>query len=103
GMTPLAREALDAHGLWERGVPLVADKPPALPVEAFEDVLGPIMELIVSIRPEEAGPLERFAEAWDAGAIGPGALLPAKGRLGSVDPELGLTPRTLALLASLAL
>ena len=100
---PLARDALDARDLWEHGVPLIADKPPALSVDDVESVLGPTMELIASIRVEEAAALQRFADAWDAGAVGPACLLPTKGLLGSIDPQLGLTPRTLAVLASLAL
>src|SRR5262249_49120309 len=100
---PLRRDSVDATRLWERGVPLIADRPPALPVDAVENLLGPVMELIVSLRAEEGPPLQRFAEAWDARTIGPMALLPAKGRLGSVDPELGMTPRTLGALAALTL
>ena len=84
-------------------MPLIADRPPALPVDAVEDLLGSVMELIVSLRAGEGPPLQRFAEAWDAGTIGPMALLPAKGRLGSVGPELGVTPRTLGALAALTL
>ena len=102
-VTPLAREALDAHTLWERGVPLIAERPPSLPVDGVEDVLGETMELIVSIHAEEAASLQRFADAWDAGTVGPASLLPAKGKLGSIDPQLDLTPRTLATLASLTL
>ncbi len=33
-VTPLERGALDAHGLWERGLPLIADRPPSLPVDS---------------------------------------------------------------------
>jgi hypothetical protein len=89
-VVPLERGAIDARGLWERGVPLVADRPPT-------------MELIAAMRPEDAAPLQRFAEAWDAGTIGPAALLPAKGRLGSVDADIGLPARTVAALACVAL
>ncbi len=102
-VTPLERGALDAHGLWERGLPLIADRPPSLPVDSVEDLLGPTMELIASLRPADGPPLQRFAEAWDAGRIGPAALLPAKGRLGSVDADLGVAPRTLGALAAVTL
>ena len=102
-VAPLARGTIDARALWERGVPLVADTPPALPVDEVEDLLGPTMDVIAALRPDEGPALQRFAEAWDAGAIGPTALLPATGRLGTVDGKLGVTPRTLGALAAIAL
>jgi len=102
-VTPLDPRGIDARALWERGVPLIAERPPSLSIERVEELLGPTMDLIASIRGEEAVALQRFAEAWDAGAVGPASLLPAKGRVGSVEPDVGLAPRTLAALASLAL
>lgn len=102
-VAPLGRDALDAHGLWERGLPLITQAPPTLPVDAVEEVLGPTMEQIAVIRAGEAPALQRLADAWDAGTVGPTSLLPAKGRLGAIDPGIGLTPEALAVLASLVL
>src|SRR3972149_5199364 len=51
---------------------------------------------------EEAA-LQRFAEAWDRGGIGPAALLPAQGRVGSLEPEIGLERDAVAFLACVSL
>ena len=98
-VTPLPRDAIDARALWERGVPLIAGAPPTLLVVGVEELLGPAMELLAGIRPGEAPALQRFAEAWDRGVVGPASLFPAQGRLGAVDPAIGLRPDTLAFLA----
>ncbi len=98
-VTPLRRGAIDAQALWERGVPLMAEAPPTLSVEGVEELLGPAMELLASIRTDEAPALQRFAGAWDRGIITPASLFPAQGRLGSIDPDIGLRPEALAFLA----
>jgi hypothetical protein len=102
-VTPLRRDAVDARALWERGVPLIAEAPPALSVDLVEEILGPTMELLASIRADEAPALQRFAEAWDRGTIGPTSLFPAQGRLGSLTPDIGLRPETLAFLGCVTL
>lgn len=98
-ITPLRRDAVDAHALWEQGVPLIAAAPPTLPADRVEVLLGSVMELLASIRTDEVPALQRFGEAWDLGTIGPASLFPAQGRLGSIDPNIGVRPEALAFLA----
>jgi FdhE protein len=99
----LAWSAAQCAGLWERGVPLLAEAPIALDADEIEAWLGPAMEAVAAIRPGEAPALQRFAEAWDGGHVRPEALLPAKGRVGTVSEEIGLDAGVVAFLAAATL
>jgi FdhE protein len=85
---------------WQRGVPLLADAPPAVPAEALEDLLAPVLEFLARAG-EESEVLGRFAEAWDGGEVTPAALFPGQGRLGSpaVQALTGLSQEGLGFLA----
>jgi hypothetical protein len=65
---------------WERGVPLLAESQPAIAREPLEELLGPMIERLAVVGPTEAAALGRFAEAWDAGEIGPSSLFPVPGK-----------------------
>jgi hypothetical protein len=79
-IAPLACTAPSARALWSRGEPLLASALPPLAAESIEPLLEPALDLLAGI--EDA---QTFVEAWDSGAIGPCALLPAHGRLGTVE------------------
>lgn len=100
-LTPLAWSAPECRQRWERGVPLLAEAPAAIGADEIEDLLGAAMERLAELREDAAPALQRLAEAWDRGAIGPQALLPAPGRIGSgaVDAVSGLAPELVAFLA----
>jgi FdhE protein len=90
---------------WERGVPLLADAPPALVAEDLEDTLAEGMERLIAAD-ESLGPgLARLAEAWDRGDVPPESLLPARGRLGSGAAEraTALAPEVVGFLACVTL
>lgn len=72
----LSWSAAECEKRWIRGVPLLAEGPPELPRGALEDLLGPLIERLAVIGPDEAASLARFAEEWDAGQVGPGDLFP---------------------------
>lgn len=59
------------------------------------------MEAVAACAPAARPGLARLAEAWDRGALGPTALLPAPGRLGSgaVEAQTGLASDVVAFLA----
>jgi len=100
-LTPLAWGAPECRQRWERGVPLLAEASVAIGADELEDLLGALMERLAELR-EDAGPaLHRFAGAWDRGAIGPEALLPAPGRIGTgaVEEISGLGPELVTFLA----
>lgn len=88
-LVPLAWTAAECRGRWEAGRPLLADAPPAIPSACLEDLLGPVMERLAADGPEAGAALRRFAEAWDAGQVDAGALLPGLGR----DPAVELQER----------
>lgn len=96
--------AEECHERWHRGVPLLAEAPPAIPREAVEDLLAQALEVLGAIG-EEPEALQRFAEAWDGGGVGPAALFPGQGRLGSValQAETGLSQECLGFLAYVSL
>ena len=73
-------------------MPLIAESEPELPREQIEELVGPVMEQIAGAVPDSAPALQRFAEAWDGGAVGPRDLLPAAGKEGAAAREerLGL-------------
>src|SRR5256885_17016372 len=65
-----------------RGVPLAVEAPPPLDADNLEDLLGGAMEDVAAVAPARASALQRLAGAWDAGAIGPDALLPRRAGIG---------------------
>ena len=99
-IAPLGWPAAECRRRWERGVPLLAEAPPALEPEALERILGPLMELVATAigSPVAAG-LAAFAEAWDAHQIAPADLFPGQGRIGSVDERLAVEPDLVAFIA----
>lgn len=91
-VAPLPWSALECRERWERGAPLITEAEPELPREPIEEMVGPVMERIADAAPDSAPALQRFAEAWDGGAVGPRDLLPAAGKEGAAAREerLGL-------------
>ena len=75
------------------GVPLLAEAVPVIAPESLEDLLGPVMERLAAAGPDDALALGRFAEAWDAGRIGPAVAFPGlrQGRGGA--PRRAPSPR----------
>jgi FdhE protein len=63
------------------------------------------MEALARSVPDLTPGLQRLADAWDAGRVGPAALLPGPGRAGSGAAEAasGLGPDVVALVATLGL
>jgi FdhE protein len=84
---------------WERGVPLLAEADPGLSVEMVEEALGPAVDLVLTVREDQAEALQGFAQAWDRGDITPQSLFPSRGRFAAVEDDLGLDPDVLAFLA----
>jgi hypothetical protein len=89
GPAPLAWSAEMCRQRWARGVPLLAETDPDIPRTAVEELLGPVMERLAAHGSRAAEALQRFAEAWDRGEIGPGILLPRRGD----DPVVTLGQR----------
>jgi FdhE protein len=100
-----AWSAAECHERWERGLPLTATMPPALDVDDIEELLGAIMEQLAALDPARAPALQRLAGAWDAGAVTPASLLPARDGIGNGDAEAasGLDAPAVAALACVAL
>lgn len=94
---PLAWSASECRERWERGQALVVESEPELPREPIEGLVGPMMEHLAAAAPDAAEPLQRFAEAWDGGAVGPRDLLPGAGKEGA--ERLGLGPTLPGFLA----
>ena len=90
---------------WERGTPLAELAAAALRPADLEDLVGGAMEILARLEPGLAAGLQRLAEAWDAGAAGPAALLPARGRIGSgvAEQASGLGADVVAFLAGASL
>lgn len=101
----LGWSAAECRTRWERGVPLAADAPPAFRADDLEDLLGAAMELVAGVDDRQAPALQRLAQAWDRGEVGPAALLPAPGRIGSgaVEQTTGLPPEVVGFLACASL
>jgi FdhE protein len=103
---PLAAviDAHACHARWQSGIPLV-EVAHTLTADDVEDLVGGVMETLARAVPDLAPGLHRFAEAWDAGRLGPRALLPARGRVGSGTAEetTGLDRDVVGLLATLGL
>lgn len=91
-VSALCWSAEQCRDRWLRGVPLLAEASPAIAPDALEDLLGAALDFLaaVGVPPET---LERLAQAWDRGEVGPSALLPQKGGLASesLRDRLGLT------------
>ena len=87
---------------WERGVPLIAPAPPPLVAGEVEEVLGAVIDVVSTLIEDAGAGLRRLAEAWDAGAVTPADLFPAKGQLGSATlaERLGLGPELTAFLGA---
>ena len=75
--------AAECRERWARGVPLVAAAPPAIRADQIEDLLAAAMDHLAALGDGVVPGLQRLAQAWDAGRLGPAALLPAPGRIGS--------------------
>ena len=87
--------------IWARGLPLAAEKPPPLDAGGLEDLLGAAMEDLAAVDSARAATLQRLAGAWDAGAVGPEALLPRRDGIGNgaIEAASGLEPAAVAYLA----
>jgi hypothetical protein len=89
---------------WEGGVPLAAEAARLLRAEDLEDLVGAAMEALARVEPSLGPGLQAFAAAWDSGAVGPTALLPARGRIGAAPGgTAGLGTDALAFLAGASL
>ena len=97
---PLQWTAEDCRERWRRGIPLAAEAPPLLEATAIEPLAEPTLEALAVAGADPAA-LQRFAEAWDRGDVGPDALFPERGRLGapSVLERTGLGPEAVGFLA----
>jgi len=86
---------------WGRGVPLAAEARPPLDAAHLEDLLGDAMEAVAALDPARAPALQRLAGAWDAGALGPQALLPRREGIGdgSIEAASRLDAAAVAFLA----
>jgi hypothetical protein len=96
---PLAWDAPACRRCWSRGVPLIAEAPPALDTATTEEALAPVLELVLQVQPDAGPSLRRFAEAWDRQEVTPASLFPARGRIGTVDEAIGLDADLLAFFA----
>lgn len=101
GVEPLKWSADECQERWRSGVNLLAETLPAINPELIEDLLGPVMERLAAAEPEDALALGRFAEAWDAGRIGPAVLFPASGKAAAaaLQDETGLPSHLAGFLA----
>src|SRR3972149_5082348 len=68
---------------WARQVPLLAGMPVPFSPDEVEALLGLALGLLASVGAAEEAALQRFAEGWGRGGIGPAAALPAQGRGGA--------------------
>ena len=101
---PLRWTADDCRERWRRGTPLLSEAAPSISPEAMEPLLEPVLDLLATsgVEPEA---LRRFADAWDRGDIGPSALFPGLGRIGSTSVQLdtGLSQEGVGFLACASL
>src|ERR1051325_3422931 len=65
-----AWERRHCEASWRRGVPLLAEWPPALAPQDVEDLVAIAMEAVTAVRPEEAPAMRRLADEWDTGRLG---------------------------------
>jgi FdhE protein len=87
-VAPLRWSADECADRWQRGVPLLTEAPPAIPGEALEDFLAPVLEFLARAG-EEPEVLGRFAEAWDAGEVTVAGLFPGQALTGLSQEGLG--------------
>lgn len=97
----LTWSAASCREWWSRGIPLLAEARPPLAVESLEDLLGGVMEQLAALDPARAPALQHLASAWDAGAVTPASLLPARDGIGdgAVEAASGLDAGAVAFLA----
>ena len=89
--------------LWERGLPLLAEAAVSLSPAGVEALLGPAMECLAALGAEDGPALQRFAEAWDRGDVGPEILFPDRRDGRSLYAEVGLGADVLSFLACASL
>jgi len=101
GVGPLKWSVDECQERWRSGVNLLAETLPAINPELIEDLLGPVMQRLAAAGPEDALALGRFAEAWDAGRIGPAVLFPVSGKdaAAALHEETGLPSHLAGFLA----
>ena len=101
----LTTSARGCRAAWEAGTPLVAEAAGVLRAADVESLVGDAMESLARLDPRLGPSLQKLARAWDDGSVGPAALLPARGRIGSeaVERASGLGADLVAFLAVAAL
>src|SRR4030095_10388602 len=102
---PLRWSPLECRERWERGVPLAAESDPELPRDHVEALGGRVMDEPAGLGADAAESLQRFASAWDGGAVGPRDLMPVAGKDGAAarGERLGLGASFVSFLALAAL
>ncbi|MBI2218509.1 MAG: formate dehydrogenase accessory protein FdhE [Candidatus Rokubacteria bacterium] len=95
---PLDVDADACRERWSRGVPLIAEVRPDLRTEPVEALLGPLLGVVATVRPDAAPAVEAFAAAWERGDVRPASLLPSRGGFG-VPVTTGLAPDLVGFLA----
>ncbi len=103
-VAPLAWNDGDCRRAWERHVPLLGEAPPQIPVDDAEALVEIGLQALATLG-EGQDALARFVGRWDEGVIGPGDLLPGKGRIGaaSLVDEIGLRSGAVEFLAVVTL
>jgi len=101
GVSPLQWSAEECLERWERGTPLLCEAAPTIEPESLEDLLGPLMERLAAVGPDDAESLQRFAAAWDASRIGPASLFPTSSKEGGsvLYDEVGMAAHIAGFLA----
>ena len=102
-VAPLQWDAAACARCWERGVPLLAEAPAPLDAETVEPLLGPVLDIVGGLRGDAFNGIQAFAQAWDAGRLTAASLFPARGRLGSVDDDIGLDAALVAFISAATL
>jgi hypothetical protein len=80
---PLRWSAETCRACWSKGVPLLAQAPPSIAADSLESLLDSALEVLVRLEED----VREFARAWDDGEIGPSALFPERGRIGSIEGQ----------------
>ncbi len=105
GAAALSWSAGECADRWKRGIPLLVEAKPELARPPIEELMGPLVERLAVAGPDEMQALRRFAEAWDAGAVGPADLFPLAGWAApdqhdaALGARLGVPTHFVALLA----
>jgi len=102
-VTPLDWDSATCTRRWERGMPLLVDATPRIESETVEPLLGPVLDIVGSLRGDAIEGLRAFAHAWDSGQLGVTGLFPARGRLGVVDERIGLDAALVAFISAATL